>query len=52
MVALSADRRYRLLARNELGEPTSATPAFAGGRMYVRTESTLLCVGPAGGAGN
>ncbi len=27
-----------------LGEPSSATPAIAGGRMYLRTTSHLICV--------
>ena len=50
MIVLAADRRYQLLARNELGESTSATPAVARGRMYVRTETMLLCVGTPVGA--
>jgi outer membrane protein assembly factor BamB len=45
VVVLAAERRYQLLARNELDEPTSATPAVALGRLYVRTESTLMCIG-------
>jgi outer membrane protein assembly factor BamB len=45
VVVLAADRNYRLLARNSLGEPTSATPAVANGRMYLRSESSLFCIG-------
>jgi outer membrane protein assembly factor BamB len=43
---IAADRdRYRLLARNPLGEPSRSTPAVSGGRMYLRTNSQLFCVG-------
>jgi outer membrane protein assembly factor BamB len=42
---IAADIHYQLLARNELGELCAATPAIANGRMFVRTESTLLCIG-------
>jgi outer membrane protein assembly factor BamB len=42
---LDASPMYRLIARNELGEVIRATPAVAGGRMYVRGERTLWCVG-------
>jgi outer membrane protein assembly factor BamB len=45
MVVLAADRDFRVLARNSLGDPCHATPAVAHDRLYVRTESTLLCVG-------
>jgi outer membrane protein assembly factor BamB len=45
VVVLAADRRFRVLARNRLDEPTSATPAVASGRLFVRTESILLCIG-------
>ncbi|HEX5471235.1 MAG TPA: PQQ-binding-like beta-propeller repeat protein [Lacipirellulaceae bacterium] len=45
VVVLAADRQYQSLARNELNEPCHATPAVADGRLYVRTESSLLCVG-------
>jgi outer membrane protein assembly factor BamB len=45
VVVIAADRTFKVLARNELGGPTNATPAVAGGRMYFRTESTLMCIG-------
>ena len=49
MVVLAADSKFQLLARNVLDEPCHATPAVAHDRLYVRTESTLLCIGqPAG----
>jgi outer membrane protein assembly factor BamB len=45
VVVLAADRQFQLLARNPLNEPCHATPAVANGRLYVRTESSLICVG-------
>lgn len=40
-----AEPTYRLLARNELGEPIRATPAVAGRRLYIRGEQHLFCIG-------
>jgi outer membrane protein assembly factor BamB len=34
-----------VLAENDLGEKTLATPAVLGGRIYFRTEKHLICVG-------
>ena len=45
VVVLAADRKYEELARNSLNETCHATPAVAGGRLYLRTESSLICVG-------
>lgn len=42
---LAAGEEYRLLARNPIGERSSATPAVAGGRMYLRTWSHLISLG-------
>ncbi|MCZ6795256.1 MAG: hypothetical protein O7J95_16750 [Planctomycetota bacterium] len=39
VVVLAAADEYRLLARNPLGNPSRATPAVSGGRMYLRTFS-------------
>lgn len=49
MVVLAAEKEYKLLARFPLGERTHATPAVAGGVMYLRTVSHAMAVG--GGAG-
>jgi outer membrane protein assembly factor BamB len=38
-------KRYELLAKNPLGEATRATPAVANGKLFVRTESHLFCIG-------
>jgi outer membrane protein assembly factor BamB len=44
-VALAAKSEFQLLGRSPLGEPSRATPAVAGGRMFLRTESHLVAVG-------
>lgn len=45
VIALAASDEFKLLANNELGEKSDATPAISGGRMYVRTYGHLVCVG-------
>jgi len=45
VVVLRAGPKYGLLAVNSLGEKSQATPAVAGGRMYLRTFSHLICIG-------
>ena len=45
VVALAAANEYKLLGRSPLGETSRATPAIAGGRMFLRTESHLVAVG-------
>jgi outer membrane protein assembly factor BamB len=36
---------WEILAVNELGEDTYATPAIADGKIYIRTSGTLYCFG-------
>ena len=43
---LAADRTYRSLGKTDLGESVTATPAVADGRLYIRSEQTLFCLGP------
>lgn len=45
VVVIAADRKYEELARNSLNETCHATPAVANGRLYLRTESSLICIG-------
>lgn len=45
VVVLAASPEYQLLARNSLGEATSATPAISDGKMYLRTQSHLISIG-------
>jgi outer membrane protein assembly factor BamB len=46
VVVTKAASSYDLLAVNPLGEKSHATPAIAGGRMYLRTYSHLISIGP------
>ena len=46
VVCLAAADQYKLLGRSSLGEGSRASPAVAGGRMYLRTESHVFAVGP------
>jgi outer membrane protein assembly factor BamB len=45
VVVLKADDTLEELGRNALGEPSRATPAVAGGRLYLRTMRQVLCLG-------
>lgn len=45
VVVIAAKDRFELLARNPLGEKSQATPAIAGGRMYLRTWTHLISIG-------
>lgn len=44
-VVIEAAEKFKLLGRNKLAEGSHATPAIAGGRMYIRTYNHLICVG-------
>ncbi|HVL68617.1 MAG TPA: PQQ-binding-like beta-propeller repeat protein [Vicinamibacterales bacterium] len=50
---LEAGAEWKLLRVNDLGEEIEATPALAGGRVYVRTKDNIYCftAGVAGSAG-
>ena len=43
---IAASKEFKVLAKNPLGEDCRSTPAVSGGRMYIRTYSQLICVGP------
>lgn len=45
VVVVAAADQFKLLAKNPLGERSQATPAIAGGRMYLRTWSHLISIG-------
>jgi outer membrane protein assembly factor BamB len=45
VVVLAASPEFQILARNELGEETRATPAVAKGTLYLRTQSKLMSLG-------
>lgn len=42
---LAAAREFRQLGAGRLGEAVYSTPAFAGGRMFVRGQQHLFCIG-------
>lgn len=37
--------QFRILAKNSVGEPCQASLAIANGRLYLRTEKNLFCIG-------
>lgn len=45
MVVVSASEKLEHLGTSEMGSGIHATPAVANGRMYIRTNSHLICVG-------
>jgi outer membrane protein assembly factor BamB len=45
VLVLAAADKFRIVARNKLGEGTQSTPAIAGGRMYIRTSAHLIAIG-------
>jgi hypothetical protein len=45
LVVVEASDALKLLGKSELGEESEATPAVAGGVMYLRTMSHLISVG-------
>ncbi|MEO5820076.1 MAG: PQQ-binding-like beta-propeller repeat protein [Vicinamibacteraceae bacterium] len=48
VTVLKAGREWEVLGVNDLGDEIHATPALAGGRLYVRTRGTLYCFGAKG----
>ena len=40
----AAEPTFKLLARNQLGEPVQATPAVADNRLYIRGGEHLFCI--------
>lgn len=45
VVVVAAGREFRHLATNPVGELLMATPAIAGGTLFVRAASTLFAIG-------
>jgi len=44
---VKAGQEFELLGKNALGEVSLATPAVAGGRLFLRTREALYCIGAA-----
>ncbi len=40
-----ATETLEVVSRNDLASPILASPAVAGGRIFLRTENELVCVG-------
>ena len=45
VTVLKADGQWEILATNDLGEEVWATPAIAGGNLYIRTRNALYSFG-------
>ena len=45
MHIIKADREYKVIGEPALGEESACTPAFTNGRIYIRGESNLYCIG-------
>jgi len=44
-IVLRAGRKAEVLARNDIGERTLASPAISQGRLFIRTDDHLFCIG-------
>lgn len=42
---LAEPDKFELLATNDLGKPSHATPAISDGQIFLRTDRRLYCVG-------
>ncbi|MBI1831129.1 MAG: PQQ-binding-like beta-propeller repeat protein [Planctomycetes bacterium] len=47
LFVLSASKKFEQAGRIRLGEETNATPAIAGGRLFLRTRTQVMCLEPA-----
>ena len=45
MIIVKAGRKFEQLSATKLDSPINASPAIGDGRLYVRTEKMLWCVG-------
>jgi outer membrane protein assembly factor BamB len=45
MHVVKAGPKFELVARNELGEKTYASPALSGGQLFLRSFQNLFCIG-------
>jgi outer membrane protein assembly factor BamB len=42
---IQTGKEYKLLSTNKIDDPFNSTPAFAGGNIYIRSDSNLYCIG-------
>ena len=45
-IVVRASREPVILSRNDIGERSVASPAIAGGRIFIRTDRHVLAIGP------
>jgi outer membrane protein assembly factor BamB len=45
MHIFSADKEFKLIGEPKLGEYSACTPAFTNGRIYIKGEANLYCIG-------
>ncbi len=45
MHIFSAGKEFKLIGESKLGEYSASTPAFTNGRIYIRGEENLYCIG-------
>ncbi|KPK77350.1 MAG: hypothetical protein AMJ79_03460 [Phycisphaerae bacterium SM23_30] len=45
MYLLAAAEKYEEISRSHLGERVTSSPAFTDGRLFIRTEKNLFCIG-------
>ena len=43
-IVFAAEPKFKLLAKNSVGEGVLATPAVADGKLFVRGKNTLYCI--------
>ena len=49
-LVLEAGRELGVLARNDLGERVVSSPAISNGRIFIRSDESLVAVGSGDGA--
>jgi outer membrane protein assembly factor BamB len=45
MTVIRPGVEFEVIAENALGQPCSASPAISGGRLFIRGEQDLFCIG-------
>lgn len=45
IAVVAADRTFRHLSTNDMGEPIMATPALSRGVLFVRTMNSVFAIG-------
>ena len=46
ITVVRSGRDFKIVAKNDLGEPITASPVFVDGRIYLRTLKSLYAIGP------